>query len=118
MSEIDRDIARDRDGRRLGEVAPATAGRVTLAATVQFIVMYIAALALQILVITPLFVFIMLPIIAGKETNSPPDAAMVVGFFALAILAALFVAIAANAVALRFIIGKRWGGARLLFVYD
>lgn len=99
-------------------IAPATPWRLLLSGLVLFLLQYALALVFSLILFAPMTFFLMLPVMAAIESGAAPPLGAIFGLMAVLFGAGVVFQVLATAFALAFVVGKSWGGARLVFVQD
>ena len=103
------------------QIAPASIGRVALSGFVVFLLHYAIAVFLGIVLAIPTMIFLLQPLVKAID-HADPNAVFpnerIIAIFPLLFVGGFAIQILATILALAFVIGKHWGGARLAFVYD
>ena len=101
-----------------GQIAKASTLRLMQAGTIVFLLQYVVALLLGMLIFMPIMFWGFIPIIESAESGVEPDVTPFMIMFPLLFIGMFLVQIAATAIALGFAVGKKWRGAQLIFVEE
>ena len=100
------------------EIAPASIWRLTQSGVVLFLLQMALSVVLGMVVLLPTMALIFIPTIRAVEAGMLPSPESAFAMFPAYFLGMLVADVLATALALGFIVGKKWGGARLAFVYE
>ena len=100
------------------EIAPASVWRLAQSGVVLFLLQMALSIVLGMVVMLPAMALIFIPTIRAVEAGMLPSPDGVMAMMPAYFFGMLVVNVLATALALAFIVGKKWGGARLAFVYE
>ena len=100
-------------------IAPASAWRLTMSATVLFLLQYAIGMLLSMFVVMPVVFFYFFPKLEEATKSEDPQAFFdLFPAFPLMFAAMIALQVIATALGLGFVVGKKWAGARLVFIRD